>query len=393
MALAGALWLAVQDDLIMNGLSSASPSNIPLNNKQLDKQTTSNEPNPAPETSTVLDGLDDHFLSVYLHLSRPCLRFIIDFIQIRVKQTRTASIQNRSLSEASVLAGLAFYAQGSLQNKVSDLLGIDEKATGEAVTVITKLLSEVAPEFITFPNGYNDRMGASQVFKNISGIPHVVGVLGHLHVKVKPPFGQTRMYENTLGYRSVVMQVVYDADGNVFSLEQCCPGGTPEHELWENSEIGRQFCSFQHGHSWVVGSSALVGCGHVLTPVEIYRIKTNGALRFNQAHAKLHSLSQQVFGSLKSRFQCLRRFGSIQSPESVEVIVKACCVLHNISKKFSVPLPQDFYLEPIHPPSDVVNTMTENKADYMKDTKNEMIEMFFNTAEDKEYLKAIGCFK
>ncbi len=130
------------------------------------------------------------------------------------------------------------------------------------------------------------------------------------------------------------------------------------------------------------GSRSLHGCGHVLTPVEAFRIKSNAVLRFNQAHAQLHGRTQQVFGSLKSRFQCLRDIGSIQSPESVECTIKACCVLHNICKKFSVPLPLDFSVEPLHPPSEVVNIMAEQPFDYMEDTKDEMIEMFFNVAED-----------
>lgn len=130
------------------------------------------------------------------------------------------------------------------------------------------------------------------------------------------------------------------------------------------------------------GSRSLLGCGHVLTPVEAFRVKSNAALRFNKAHAQLHGRAQQVFGSLKSRFQCLRDIGPIQSPELVACTIKACCVLHNICKKFSVPLPLDFSTEPLHPPSEVVNILAEQPFDYMEDTKEEMIEMFFNIAED-----------
>ncbi|XP_067290615.1 putative nuclease HARBI1 [Pseudorasbora parva] len=376
MSLAGALWFAVQDDLFTNGMSNnTSPS---ISNTKQDKQPNISEPISAPETDTVLDGLDDRILFQCLHLNRQCLRFIVDFIQARLKKDVFA----QTSSEANILAALAYYAHGSFPSKITQQLGIDQAAAGEAVNSITKLLSDLSPDFITFPNSYNDRMGAAQAFKNLSGIPHVVGVLGYLHVKVSPPVGEEHMYMNTLGYHSVMMQVIFDVDGNLLSLEQCCPGGTPEQTVWENSDIGRQFSIFQHGHTWVVGSRSLLGCGHVLTPVEAFRIKNNAALRFNKAHAQLHGRAQQVFGSLKSRFQCLRDVGPIQSPESVAYSIKACCVLHNICKKFSVPLPLDFSAEPLHPPSEVVNILAEQPFDYMEDTKEEMIEMFFNAAED-----------
>lgn len=383
MSLAGALWFAVQDDLLTNGVcNNTTSSNI--SNKKPDKQPSTSEPISAPEIHSVLGGLDDHFLSRWLHLNRQCLRFIIDFIQARFKRDIFASSHKPNLSEANILAALAYYAQGSLPNKVTDRLRIDQKTACEAVKATTKLLSDLTPEFITFPNSYNDRMGAAQAFKNLSGIPHVVGVLGYLHIRVRPPVLEERMYVNTLGYHSIMVQVIFDADGNLFSVEQCCPGGTPEHSVWENSDIGRQFSIFQHGHTWIIGSPSLLGCGHVLTPVETIRIKSNAAVQFNKAHALLYNSSQHVFGSLKSRFQCLQDFGSIQSPESVACMIRACCVLHNISKKFSVPLPADFSLEPLHPPSEVLNIMAEQQFDYMEDTKDEMIEMFFNTTENED---------
>ncbi|ROL51059.1 Protein ALP1-like [Anabarilius grahami] len=381
MSLAGALWFAIQDDLLVNGLcNNTIPSSI--SSTKQDKQSSISEPITASETRTVLDGLDDRFLSRCLHLTRQCLRFIVDFIQARLKKDVFAPGHSPTSAEANILAALAFLAHGSLPSKITERLGVDQRAAGEAVNSIIKLLSDLSPDFITFPNSYNDRMGAAQAFKNLSGIPHVVGVLGYLHVKVSPPAGEEHMYMNTLGYHSVMMQVIFDVDGNLLSLEQCCPGGTPEQTVWENSDIGRQFSIFQHGHTWVVGSRSLLGCGHVLTPVEAFRIKSNAALQFNKAHAQLHGRAQQVFGSLKSRFQCLRDIGPIQSPELVACTIKACCVLHNICKKFSVPLPLDFSTEPLHPPSEVVNILAEQPFDYMEDTKEEMIEMFFNTAED-----------
>ncbi|XP_055037715.2 putative nuclease HARBI1 [Misgurnus anguillicaudatus] len=379
MSLAGALWLAVQDDLFLSGHNDIVATD---NNTAQDKHRRESS-NITSETRSLLDQFDDRFLLQHFHLSRPCLRFIIDYIHARLKKDAFAPSDNLTSVEAKTLATISFYAHGSLPSMITDRLGIDVNEAGDAVKSLTKLLSDMSPDFITFPNSYNDRMGAAQAFKNVSGIPHVVGVLAYFHVKVTPPLGREQSYVNTLRYHSVMMQVVFDVDGNILSLEQCCPGGTPEHSVWASSDIGKQFTTFQHGHSWVLGARGLFGGGHVLTPIIASRIITNATKRFNKAHAQVYGLVQHVFGGLKSRFQCLRDIGSIQTLKSVACTIKACCVLHNISKKFSVPLPLNCIIEPLHPPSKEVMSATELPYDYMEDIKDEMVKMCFgNNKED-----------
>lgn len=379
MSTAGALWFAVQDDVFSNAFNDA-PATIDSTTRDKHPSQSSTSTSDL-ETHSLLDRFDDSFLLHNFHLNRQCLRFIIDYIHTRLKKDIFAPSHSPMSTEARILAAVYFYANGSLTSKITDRLEIDENDGREAVKNIAKLLSDRSPDFITFPSSYNDRKGAAQVFKHVSCIPHVVGVLGYFHVKVSPPPGQEQMFVNTLGYHSAMMQVIFDLYGNILSLEQCCPGGTPEHNVWASTIIGKQFTTFQHGHSWVLGGRGLFGGGHVLTPIMDTRIKTKAIKRFNKAHAQVYGRFQEVFGALKTRFQCLRDVGSFQTMKSVAYTIKACCVLHNISKKFSVPLPCDCILEPLHPPSSLVTSATELPYDYMEVTKKEMIEMFFGHAE------------
>lgn len=77
----------------------------------------------------------------------------------------------------------------------------------------------------------------------------------------------------------------------------------------------------------------------MLTPVS--EPANDSETRFNEAHAKIHSVMRTTLGTMKRRFRCLMQLGFAQegSLNKKSNIIKACCVLHNIAKKFSVPPP------------------------------------------------------
>lgn len=90
---------------------------------------------------------------------------------------------------------------------------------------------------------------------------------------------------------------------------------------------------------FLVGGNGYHLSKHVLTPVQDPSNEKD--VRYNEAHAKLYSVMQTTLDHIKTRFRCLVDLGFAQkgSLDKKSNIIKACCVLHNIAKKFSVPLP------------------------------------------------------
>lgn len=78
---------------------------------------------------------------------------------------------------------------------------------------------------------------------------------------------------------------------------------------------------------------------HILTPVS--EPTSDKETRFNEAHTKVLNIMRNELGYMKRRFKCLKQLGFAQegSLDKKSNIIKACCVLHNIAKKFSVPSP------------------------------------------------------
>lgn len=252
MAYAGAVWLAVQEDLYSGTCSEPAP-------KFLNSDSSSNSTDPRGkdqhnhESISRLDVFDDYFLSQCFHLTRQCLTFIVDCIKARMKKDVFRPSSDATSIEAMTLAALYFYAHGFLPRKITDALGLEHVSASDAVNTVSKVLEDMCPDFITFPSTYDDRMGVAQGFKYISGIPNLVGVLGWLHVHVNPSLAEEGLFFNTRGYHSVMMQIISDVDGNLLSVEQCCPGGTKEQAVWESSDICQEFNRLQHGQTWVLG--------------------------------------------------------------------------------------------------------------------------------------------
>lgn len=113
-------------------------------------------------------------------------------------------------------------------------------------------------------------------------------------------------------------------------------------------------------------------------------MKSNAARRFNTAHSQVWNSIQHVIGCLKTRFRCLHSLGAVlvDNLRPVARIVTACCVLHNISKKFSVPLPSKLVLENLHPDPDLKEKEQEKFVD-TEEAIEDMIEMYFGNSGDE----------
>ncbi|KAG7239063.1 hypothetical protein INR49_030223 [Caranx melampygus] len=298
MAFALPVWLAVQEELIRHDASDVAPRSC-------------------------FDDFDDESLFQMFHLTRPCIDFITDAVRVRMK---TVVKDKPELSaDAMVMVALNYYAHGVASTSVLQRVSLSE--TDYAVVVISTM-------------------------EEICGIPRVLGILAPAHFRIRAsPYEKStfRSFVNTLGYTSAVSQIICDSDGNILSIEHCCVGSTKVQEMWETSCRGREMENDLHGPYWVIGGKGYSLSNHVLTPV--FTPANDKEIRFNEAHTKIHNVMRTTLGSMKRRFRCLMQLGFAQETalNKKSNIIKACSVLHNISKKFSVPPPPVAgKIEPLH---------------------------------------------
>ncbi|XP_059180540.1 putative nuclease HARBI1 [Centropristis striata] len=326
MAFSLPVWLAVQEELLgPDGEDCVPPS--------------------------CFDEFDDESLFKMFHLTRPCVVFLTDAVRIRMKAVAT---KKTPLSvDAMVMVALNYYAHGVSCADVLQRVGQSQTDCLAIISTVSSVLAGMSDQFISFPEIREARANVASKIEKFCGIPKVLGVVAPAHFKIRAsPYEKDtfRSFVNSLGYTSVVSQIMCDFDGNILNVEKCCVGSTFEQEMWESSFKGREMEEELHGAYWVIGGKGYLLSKHVLTPVS--EPANDKESRFNEAHTKIYNVMRTMLGSLKRRFRCLMQLGFAQegSLDKKSNIIKTCCVLHNIAKKFSVPPPPVAgKIEPLHP--------------------------------------------
>ncbi|XP_038063186.1 putative nuclease HARBI1 [Patiria miniata] len=111
------------------------------------------------------------------------------------------------------------------------------------------------------------------------------------------------------------------------------PGSTHNSAIIHGSILGQRFTNGQL-------TGVLLGdTGYALRPwlmTPILNPATNAERRYNRSHRKSRVVIEQTFGQLKRKFPCLA-LGMRMAPQRACVIIRACCVLFNLSKEFGQP--------------------------------------------------------
>ncbi|XP_061765343.1 putative nuclease HARBI1 [Nerophis ophidion] len=280
---------------------------------------------------------DDDTLFEMFHLTRACIEFVADIVRVRMKQYMLTP----SSVDIMIMITLNFFALGA--SAVSLLRRFDLKTDcRQIVWTVSEVVAGMSDQFISFPQTRKAKVDIAHMAEEFCGIPDVLGVLAPTHFHIRTSTHDKnwselvrQQYVNALGYKSVVSQMICDLDGNILSVEKCCVGSTSDQDLWCTSFRGREIEDELYGQYWVIGGEGYHLSKRVLTPVS--DPKSDAQIRFNEAHAKLHCVTRTTLRSLKWRFRCLTKLGF--TLDKLTNVVKACCVLHNIAKKFSVPLP------------------------------------------------------
>lgn len=206
--------------------------------------------------SGCFDDFTDSELEQTFHLRRACLAFIRDTVHARMKK-HVSKKPERSV-DAMLQVALSYYARGFVTTTLLRRAGLTHSRNATTIiNTVSGVIAGMSDQFISFPTSPEAKASMTTKLEGMFGVPDVLGILAPVHFKIRASPYERDTYGsflNSMGFTSVVSQLICDYDGNLLSVEKCCKGGTCEQDMWKTSFKGREMEEDRHGPYWLVGT-------------------------------------------------------------------------------------------------------------------------------------------
>lgn len=206
--------------------------------------------------------------------------------------------------------------------------------------IIDAYVGEVM-ETPTTPNGWRQ---VAQDFWDRWQFPHCCGALDGKHIAIKCPPNSGSIFYNYKGFYSIILLALVDADYRFLWVNVGANGSSGDAQIFNNSDLRDSIITGGIGFPppeplprddqptpyFIVGDDAF-GLRTWLMKPHSKRNLTDPERIFNYRLSRARRIVENAFGILSQRFGCLLTTLR-QDPETVNSIVMACVVLHNLMR-------------------------------------------------------------
>lgn len=144
--------------------------------------------------------------------------------------------RNKPLSPMfMILLTLRFFATGSFQMVVGDLLKVDRATACRTIHKVCYAIAALKPDYIKMPSG-NDVRKTMRDFFNVMRFPGILGAIDCTHIPITSPGGENaEVYRNWHGYFSLNVQAICDAKLRCLNIVARWPGSAHDSNIFANS--------------------------------------------------------------------------------------------------------------------------------------------------------------
>ena len=191
-------------------------------------------------------------------------------------------------------------------------------------------------------------------FENRWNFPHCMGAIDGKHVQVACPKNTGSIYHNYKGTFSIVLMAISGADYRFSMIDVGGYGSSNDSGIWNNCAFAQRLqagtldipepCPLPNATDETDFPYIFVGDEAFPLKVNLQRPYPRRDLHrderiYNYRLSRARRVVENAFGLLASRWRLMQ--GRIfLSPEKVDSVIKACCVLHNFLTKEGDPLLQ-----------------------------------------------------
>ncbi|KAM4053475.1 uncharacterized protein ACNLHF_006145 [Anomaloglossus baeobatrachus] len=184
-------------------------------------------------------------------------------------------------------------------------------------------------------------------FQTVANFPNCIGAVDGKHVRVQKPPRSGSLFFNYKKYFSVVLMAVADAHYKFIAIDVGAYGSTGDSRVLRTSQIGLQvlqdcvtlpapqpLLGFTDPLPFVmVSDEAFPLLPNLLRPYPRRGLDTRRRI-FNYRLSRARRYVECTFGILTSQWRILHTTIQLET-ETVDTVIKACCVLHNYAREYS----------------------------------------------------------
>ncbi|MPC63536.1 putative nuclease HARBI1 [Portunus trituberculatus] len=177
----------------------------------------------------------EEFVSRY-RLTKQATRTVIEQMSPQLPEVQG----NRGLPiphHLQVLIALRYMATGSFQLTISDCLEVSQAAVSRCISRVSKAIAMHGRQFIKMP-AHNESLQVMEEFKDIDGMPGIVGCIDCTHVVIsKPPGDRSEVFRNRKGKFSINVQGVCGPQLQFFNIVTRWPGSAHDSNIFARSRL------------------------------------------------------------------------------------------------------------------------------------------------------------
>ena len=211
--------------------------------------------------------------------------------------------------------------------------------------VCSAIVHEYAAEMLTAPNTEAGWREIAHDWYRRWNFPHVIGAIDGKHVACRAPPNSGSEYFNYKGFFSIILVAVVTSDYKFLWIDVSGKGSSSDAHIYNHSDFKDGLATnniagwpapdpLPHDNQdvpyYLVGDDAFSLRTYMMKPYSKRDMERTERL-FNYRLSRARRVVENTFGILANRFQVLLST-MMHDPETVKLLVKACCILHNLMR-------------------------------------------------------------
>ncbi|XP_044753627.1 putative nuclease HARBI1 [Coccinella septempunctata] len=283
-----------------------------------------------PDRKDLWNRYDDNEFRSRFRFNKPCILHLLSKIEhlIEPETRRSKAIDART----QLLIVLRYYATGSFQAVLGDLVECNKSTMCRIIQRVTKAITSLADQQIKMPTS-EEYQQVAQEFYEIAAFPRVLGAVDCTHVKINSPGGHlAETFRCRKGFFSINVQIVYDARLKIRNIIARWPGSVHDSTIFNNSPLCAMLENGAYGNFYLIGDSGYFCKRYLLTP--FLSPSTTGEENYNKSHILTRNTVERCIGVWKRRFPCIQKGITLKKMDTILKVIVATAVLHNMAISF-----------------------------------------------------------